>query len=162
MLCLTLPIVVFVTGRNEPAPLPNRMLWWEWGLLGGYSILLAALLWALPVRGEHPLGGLLDQRFMLAALMIWAVLRLPLALVGATDRRGDAAAGLPYRRRHPYRPAQRCPAPAADRFRDEPAAAADGAGPGGGARQPPRARAAGRGNAARRPVRRAQHQRAAP
>ncbi|MBO9716420.1 MAG: EAL domain-containing protein [Pseudoxanthomonas sp.] len=77
VLCLTLPIVLFVTGRNEPAPLPNRMFWWEWVLLGGYSMLLTALLWALPARGEHPLGGLLDQRFMLAALMIWAVLRLP-------------------------------------------------------------------------------------
>lgn len=77
VLCLTLPIVMFVTGRNEPAPMPSRMPWWEWVLLGGYSMLLTALLWALPVRGEHPLGGLLDQRFMLAALMVWAALRLP-------------------------------------------------------------------------------------
>ncbi|WP_372013761.1 EAL domain-containing protein [Pseudoxanthomonas sp. 10H] len=77
VLCLTLPIVLFVTGRNEPAPMPSRMPWWEWVLLGGYSMLLTALLWALPARGEHPLGGLLDQRFMLAALMVWAALRLP-------------------------------------------------------------------------------------
>jgi len=77
VLCLTLPVVLFFTGRNEPAPMPSRMPWWEWVLLGGYSMLLTALLWALPGSGEHPLGGLLDQRFMLAALMIWAVLRLP-------------------------------------------------------------------------------------
>lgn len=77
VLCLTLPIVLYFTGRDEPAPLPKRMLWWEWVLLGGYSMLLTALLWALPKQGEHPLGGLIDQRFMLAALMIWAVLRLP-------------------------------------------------------------------------------------
>ncbi|AKC87973.1 EAL domain-containing protein [Pseudoxanthomonas suwonensis] len=77
VLCLTLPIVLYFTGRHEPAPIPSRMLWWEWMLLGGYSMLLTALLWALPKQGEHPLGGLIDQRFMLAALMVWAVLRLP-------------------------------------------------------------------------------------
>ncbi|UNK57264.1 EAL domain-containing protein [Pseudoxanthomonas daejeonensis] len=77
VLCLTLPIVLFFTGRNEPAPMPSRMFWWEWVLLGGYSMLLTALLWALPGSSQHPLGGLLDQRFMLAALMVWAVLRLP-------------------------------------------------------------------------------------
>lgn len=77
VLCLTLPLVLFFTGRHEPAPMPSRPPWWEWVLLGGYATLLTALLWALPGRGEHPLGGLLDQRFMLAALMIWAVLRLP-------------------------------------------------------------------------------------
>lgn len=77
VLCLTLPILLFVTGRHEPAPMPSRMPWWEGWLLGSYFILLAALLWALPTHASHPLAGLIEQRFMLAALMVWAVLRLP-------------------------------------------------------------------------------------
>jgi EAL domain-containing protein (putative c-di-GMP-specific phosphodiesterase class I) len=77
VLCLTLPILAYFTGRREPAPMPERIPWWEGGLLGSYFLLLVALLLASTNPAGHPLGGLIDQRFMTAALMIWAVLRLP-------------------------------------------------------------------------------------
>ncbi|KAF1685617.1 hypothetical protein B1992_11675 [Pseudoxanthomonas broegbernensis] len=77
VLCLTLPIMLFATGRHEPAPLPSRMPRWEAWLLIGYFVLLAAMLWAGSAQAPHPLAGLIEQRFMVAALMIWAVLRLP-------------------------------------------------------------------------------------
>lgn len=77
VLCVTLPLLLWATGRNEPAPLPSRMPGWELWLLVVYVLVLVLLLWAVSPSAPHPLAGLIDQRFMLAALIVWAVLRLP-------------------------------------------------------------------------------------
>src|SRR5690606_30474402 len=77
VLCGALPIMLYVTGRHEPAPLPSRMPRWEFWLLSAYFVLMVTMLWAMSAQAPHPLAGLIEQRFMLAALMIWAVLRLP-------------------------------------------------------------------------------------
>ncbi len=77
VLCMTLPIVLFFTGRHQPAPMPSRIPWWELCLAGAYLCLVAVLLLAVPAQRLDPINGLLEQRFMLVAVMVWIVLRLP-------------------------------------------------------------------------------------
>jgi FOG: EAL domain len=77
VLCVTLPLVLWVTGRREPAPMQVPLRAWEVVLVTAYSLLLGVMLWAVPSPSGHLLGGLLDQRLMFAGLVMWAVLRLP-------------------------------------------------------------------------------------
>jgi len=77
VLCLTLPLVAFFTGRREPAPMSTPIPWWEGGLIAAYFLLLVALTWSMPTDAGSRLAGLIEQRFMVAAMMVWLVLRLP-------------------------------------------------------------------------------------
>lgn len=84
VLCLTLPIVLYRTGRLEPAPLSAPMPAWERWLMAGYAVAIAVI--AMLLAGPDPhtapapralLATVLDLRFMLAGLAAWMVLRLP-------------------------------------------------------------------------------------
>lgn len=77
VLCVTLPVLLFATGRHEPAPMPSRIPWWEAALGVAYLALVASLLLVSPRLHQAPFEALLDQRFMLMVAMIWLALRLP-------------------------------------------------------------------------------------
>ena len=76
VLCLTLPIVMFVTGRDEPAPMPSRMPWWEWVLLAGYTLL------RLPWEVKDLFREWLAEHFPDRAAHVMSVLR---AMRGGRD-----------------------------------------------------------------------------
>jgi EAL domain-containing protein (putative c-di-GMP-specific phosphodiesterase class I)/GGDEF domain-containing protein len=73
---LTLPIVLLATGWREPAATPVRVSVVERVMVGLYTLLY---FWMLHIpQANHDLASrILDQRFMMAALMVWLSLRLP-------------------------------------------------------------------------------------
>lgn len=75
VLAVTLPVVLLVTGRHEPAAVAHRVLWWEWLVLAVCSAVSVVLLFFAP--GADLAYRVLDQRYLAMALIVWAALRLP-------------------------------------------------------------------------------------
>lgn len=77
VLVVTLPVIMLWTGYRRQAPIAGHIPWWEW-LLPSLLVLLMGVFVAnrpdLPQRG---LAAIVDLRFAIAALLAWAISRLP-------------------------------------------------------------------------------------
>ncbi|MET0288039.1 MAG: EAL domain-containing protein [Pseudoxanthomonas sp.] len=75
VLLVTLPMVLLVTGLHEPAATPSRLPSIEWAVIGAYVLIFIGLV-SLQQQHQDLSTRVLDQRFMVAAVMVWMSLRL--------------------------------------------------------------------------------------
>ena len=108
VLVITLPVLMLWTGYRQQAPIPGRIPWWEWLLPSLLVTLMGAFVASRPDLLRIGLAAVVDLRFAIAALLAWAISRLPwrysapllatssLLLVGAIAASGRLSSGASF------------------------------------------------------------------
>ena len=108
VLVITLPVIMLWTGYRQQAPIPGRIPWWEWLLPSLLVMLMGAFVANRPDLLRLGLAAIVDLRFAIAALLAWAISRLPwrysapllatssLLLVGAIAASGRITSGASF------------------------------------------------------------------
>lgn len=108
VLVITLPVIMLWTGYRQQAPIPGRIPWWEWLLPSLLVTLMGAFVANRPDLLRLGLAAIVDLRFAIAALLAWAISRLPwrysapllamssLLLVGAIAASGRITSGASF------------------------------------------------------------------